>query len=178
LETHTNMGDDGYIGVAKDFDERMQRHYAITSRMDTHFARAIRLYGWKNLIKQVVFEGTEKDCYAFEESLRSKFQIGWNEAIGGHGGDRSQCINYDARAKPIGNRRPKHGVKNPFFGKKHSDEARAINSKRHAKVVITTPDGLFYGFSALARHLDVHKKTAKSMAYKRGWKIESKPEVY
>jgi hypothetical protein len=172
------MADQGYIGVATDFDSRMQQHYLKTSRGDTHFARAIRLYGWKHLQKNIVFEGSEADCYAFELKLRPKFQIGWNEAIGGYGGDKSQFIDYASRGKPVGNTKPKYGKENPFFGKKHLPETNAVNTRAHAHNLIKTPHGDFYGFNALARYLGMHKATAKKLAIKEGWQIERKPEVY
>ena len=178
LEEHTNMAEQGYIGVAVDFDARMQKHYLTTSRGDTHFARAIRSYGWRNLLKHIVFEGTDVECYAMETQLRPRFQIGWNEAIGGSGGDKSAFIDYAAREKPVGNKKPKLKNSNPFFGKKHTSETIAINTRAHAQSVIKTPYGDFYGFSALARHLNVHKATAKKIAIKEGWQIERKPEVY
>lgn len=129
-------------------------------------------------MKNIVFEGSENDCYALEVKLRPKFQIGWNEAIGGSGGDKSVFIDYAARNKPVGNTKPKDGEKNPFFGKKHSSKSLEVNTRSHAKSVINTPMGVFYGFNTLARHLGVHKATAKKMALKEGWQIECKPEVY
>ncbi len=168
----------GYIGVAVDFDLRMKDHYRETSRYDTHFARAIRLYGWKNLIKEIIFIGTDEQCFKYEKSLRPQFQIGWNEAIGGFGGDRSQFIDYEKRGKPIGNRSKKLGKDNPFFGKHHSEITKQANSIANSKQVIITPYGKFYGFSALGRYLKVHKVTAKKMAVKEGWEIADKPEVF
>ena len=178
LPEHTNVNNEGYVGVAADFELRMADHYRETSRYDTHFARAIRLYGWKNLVKEIIFLGTDTQCYEYERTLRPKFQIGWNEAIGGSGGDRSAFIDYENRAKPIGNRNKKYGKENPFFGKKHSEESRKANSRAQAKQVIITPHGNFFGFSALGRYLNVHKATAKKIALKEGWKIDNKPEVF
>lgn len=178
LKEHTDIDTQGYVGVAMNFELRMQKHYLKTSRGNTHFGRAIRLYGWKNLIKTVVFEGSDNDCYALEMQLRPKFQIGWNEAIGGSGGDKSAFIDYALREKPIGNRNSKQAELNPFFNKKHSDKSKELNSRAQARSVIKTPYGDFYGFSALARHLGVHKVTAKKQAIKEGWQIECKPEVY
>lgn len=178
LPEYTNVNNEGYVGVAADFDLRMADHYRETSRYDTHFARAIRLYGWKNLIKDIIFIGSDTQCYEYERTLRPRFQIGWNEAIGGSGGDRSAYIDYKSRAKPIGNRYPKAGKDNPFFNKKHSEEAKKANSRSHAKQVIITPHGNFFGFSALGRYLGVHKATAKKTAIREGWQIDDKSEVF
>jgi len=171
LPEHTDITSQGYIGVAVDFDERMRRHYKVTSRLDSHFAKAIRLYGWKNIIKEVVFSGSQNECYAFEHKLRPSFQIGWNEAIGGAGGDRSVFIDYGKRGKPIGNKNPKHGKLNPFFGRAHLERSIQTMKKAKAQSVIRTPDGVFYGFNDLGKHLGVHKLTAKKLAQKNGWQI-------
>lgn len=173
LNTHNDINEHGYVGVALDFDTRMQRHLQITSKSDCHLGRAIRLYGWLNFKKEIVFQGTPEECYKYENTLRPKFQIGWNEAIGGYGGDRSEYIDYAAREKPTGNKKPKHGELNPFWGKNHSIEAIQKNSHAHAKSFIKTPHGNFYGFTALGKFLGVHKATAKKTAIKQGWEIES-----
>jgi hypothetical protein len=178
VEEHFDMNSDGYIGVAIDLDSRLVRHRSITSRNDCHFGRAIRYHGWKNMLCDVVFSGADEECYALENKLRPDFQIGWNEAIGGYGGDRSEHINYAARSKPIGNRNSRHGKENPFFGKSHTVEVRQAQAIARAQSVIRTPDGIFFGFNSLARHLKVHKATAKNIAIKQGWKIESKPSLY
>jgi hypothetical protein len=175
LEKHKDINQEGYVGVALDFDTRMQRHLQVTAKLDCHLGRAIRLYGWLNITKEVVFEGTPEECYAYEHSLRPRFQIGWNEAIGGCGGDRSEYIDYVARGKPVGNKNPKYGESNPFWGKSHTVETLQKNSHAHAKSLIKTPQGNFYGFSALGKFLGVHKATAKKIAIKEGWKIESQP---
>lgn len=175
LDKHTDIKEHGYVGVALDFDTRMQRHLQITSKLDCHLGRSIRLYGWINLVKEIIFSGTPEECYAYENALRPKFQIGWNEAIGGQGGDRSEYIDYSARGKPIGNKNPKLGKLNPFWGKTHGAAAIQKNSYAHAKSIIKTPHGNFYGFTALGKFLGVHKATAKKIAVKKGWEIESQP---
>jgi hypothetical protein len=60
----------------------------------------------------------------------------------------------------------------------HTDESRQTQTIAKAQSIIRTPDGVFFGFSSLARHLKVHKATAKNMALKQGWKIENKPSLY
>jgi hypothetical protein len=178
LEDHFDMSSDGYIGVAVDFDSRLVRHRSITSRSDCHFGRAIRYHGWKNMLCDVIFSGADTECYALESNLRPDFQIGWNEAIGGCGGDRSEYIDYAARGKPVGNTKPRTGLENPFFGKSHNEETRRTQTIARSQSVIRTPDGIFFGFNSLARHLKVHKATAKNIALKQGWEIESKPALY
>jgi hypothetical protein len=172
LPKHTYIAKEGYVGVAVDVPIRMKRHSTITSQTNTHFGNVIKKHGWENLVKEIIFTGDETACYELEKVLRPNFQVGWNEAIGGKGGDRSKFIDYDSRGKPIGNKKSKHGEKNPFFGKSHLDNTNQKNRIAHAKSVITTPNGKFYGFTALAKSLNVHKLTAKKIAVREGWKIE------
>ena len=173
LESHTDILTQGYVGVAKDFNKRMKKHCTATPKLDNHFSRAIVKYGWENLIKTIVFTGSESDCYCKEKELRKDFQIGWNEAIGGCGGDRSLFIDYKSRINQGWNY-DKSGTKNPFYGKTHSKEMKVILGKAHSTSIIYTDKGVFYGFRALGRYLNVHKLTAKKIAIAKGWKIESK----
>ena len=178
LESHIDKTKEGYIGVAQIFEQRMGNHLRKTSKLDSHFGRSIRLYGWHNLIKEVIFTGTKEECFELERSYRPDFQIGWNEAIGGNGGDRSHCIDYKKRAKPIGNKLPKNGELNPFFGKMHSKESKSLMSSSKSKSIIYTPNGPVYGFNNLAKILNVHKQTAKKVAIENGWTIQSKQEMH
>ena len=172
LPHHKYIAKEGYVGVAVDVPTRMKRHSTITAQTNTHFGNVIKKYGWENLVKEIIFTGDEVSCYELEKALRPNFQIGWNEAIGGKGGDRSKFIDYSSRPKPIGNKNSKHGQKNPFFGKSHINKTIEKNRIAHAKFVITTENEKFYGFTALAKSLGVHKATAKKIAIKEGWKIE------
>lgn len=97
LKEHTDISKEGYVGVTGCFDTRMSRHYSLTSTFPSHFGKAIRKYGWDNLVKEIIFEGLTEECFKKELELRPSFQIGWNEAIGGLGGDRSFYIDYKSR---------------------------------------------------------------------------------
>ena len=174
LKEHTDISKEGYVGVAIDFKNRMYRHKKITSNIDCHLSNAIKKYGWDNLIKEIIFEGSKEDCYKKEKELRSAFHIGWNEAIGGMGGDRSAFIDYKNRIVH-GWIYDKSGERNPFFNKSHSKESLRKISKNKCSAIITTPDGIFYGFNELARFYKVHKLTAKKMLLKnKEWVCEYK----
>jgi group I intron endonuclease len=174
LKEHTDIGTNGYVGVTINFEERMYNHFKVTSKLDCHFANAINKYGWDNLIKEIVFEGSQEECYAKERELRSKFQIGWNEAVGGFGGDRSKFIDYKNRTNNGWNY-DSSGLNNPFYGKKHSIESLNKMSQTKCSTVITTPDGVFYGYRQVARFYKINKITAKKWAdTKEGWHYESK----
>lgn len=173
LESHTDILKEGYVGVTCDFESRMKRHLTRTARSDNHFGRAIIMYGWINLVKEVVFTGTKEECFQYENKLRPDYQIGWNEAIGGEYRDNSPFIDYQRRINK-GWSYDKTGSKNPFFGKKHTPESRRKNSEAQSTTIIYSEHGTFYGFNSLARFLNVHKATAKKLAIRKGWKIEDK----
>lgn len=174
LTTHLDINNEGYVGVAKDFERRMKMHRDRTSKLNTHFGNAIVKYNWDNLVKTIVFTGTKEECYCKEKELRSAYQIGWNEAIGGEGGDTSIFIDYKSR-KHIGWNYDKSGNKNPFFNKKHSDESKCKMSSSKATVIVKTPEGVFDGYNAVARFYKINKITAKKWSGKKsGWSYESK----
>lgn len=174
LKEHTDITKDGYVGVTLNFNQRMYRHKKVTSKLNYHLSKAINKYGWDSLIKEIIFEGTKEDCYKKESKLRNKYQIGWNEATGGFGGDRSQFIDYKNRNN-IGWNYDSSGSKNPFYGKAHSKESLNKMSKTKCSAIITTPDGVFYGYRQVARFYKINKITAKLWASKKeGWSYESK----
>lgn len=174
LEIHKDILKEGYVGIANDFEARLKSHIKNTSIGKSHFGRAIRLYGWLNLIKEVVYQGNREECFNKEKLLRPNSAIGWNEAIGGS--DTSHNIDYNKIAHK-GWSYNRNGNKNPFYNKKHSQETINRQNISQSKSIITMPDGeIVYGFTALGRKLKVHKITAKRTALLQGWKIENKPK--
>ena len=119
LLDHTDPISEGYIGVTSNLAYRLHRHKTKTIKLDTHLARAILKYGWDNIVMDVLYTGTNKECFDKEKVMRPNFQIGWNEAIGGLGGDRSKYIDYRKR-KNIGWNYNNLGKNNSFYGKHHS----------------------------------------------------------
>jgi group I intron endonuclease len=166
LKEHTDITTQGYVGVSFDFFKRMERHKRITSKLQYHLSNAIKKYGWDNLIKEIVFTGAKEECYKKETQLREKANIGWNEAKGGFGGDRSNFINYTTR-NHTGWSYNKKGTNNPFYSKKHSKESRNKISKTKSKTIIKTPEGVFYGFNEVARFYNINKITAKKWTIKK-----------
>lgn len=173
LKEHNDIATQGYVGVANNIKQRLNRHKTRTSKLDCHLANAIKKYGWDNLIKEIVFDGLAKDCYEKEKELRPNYQIGWNESIGGLGGDRSCFIDYKNR-KNLGWIYDKSGLKNPFYGKSHTKQSIEKMKLSKSKHKITTPDGVFIGFNSVADFYQIHKITAKKWASKlEGWSYES-----
>jgi predicted GIY-YIG superfamily endonuclease len=84
LPEQTDVTIDGYVGIAHDFKQRMFSHKscAKTGKEQTLY-KAIRKYGWENLIKEIILIADENYCLQIEKKLRSKERIGWNIAIGG-----------------------------------------------------------------------------------------------
>ena len=83
-----------YIGkTIQSLHDRWSRHVndAMTNRLDTHFARAIRKYGQENFIAEVIDtadskeELSEKEKYWIERY--QSYSNGYNETIGGDGGN-------------------------------------------------------------------------------------------
>ncbi len=174
LKEHNDITKEGYVGVSTNFEYRMLRHSNKTIKTNSHFAKAIKKYGWDSLVKEIVFKGTSDECFAKEKELRPMFQIGWNEAIGGLGGDRSKFIDYTSR-KVHGWKYDKNGSKNPFYGKTHSKEFVEYIKQKKSKYIVYTPDGKFIGFNAVAKFYNINKITAKKWADKKSdWHYESK----
>ena len=57
LSEHDDITQHGYVGVTKNFDKRLQEHlYCINNEThpNIHLARAVKKYGWDNLIKEII----------------------------------------------------------------------------------------------------------------------------
>ncbi len=174
LQNHFDISKEGYVGVTSDYKKRMEQHSSKTKKLNCHFANAIIKYGWDNLIKEIVFEGNKDECFKKEKELRPHFQIGWNDSVGGFGGDRSKFIDYENRLNKGWNY-DKTKEKNPFWQKKHSIKSLKKMSKTKCRYIVKTPDGTFYGFRDAARFYKINKITARLWCGKKeGWSYESK----
>ena len=78
---HNDIRSEGYVGISSNVNNRFKRHKFLHT--NKHLANAIKKYGWKNLIKQVMLVADESYCLMIEKLLRAKESIGWNIAIGG-----------------------------------------------------------------------------------------------
>jgi len=89
LEEHTDPLTEGYLGVSKCVEERLNGHLKdirAGKHKNPHLVRVVEKYGWENLVKDVLLNGEEAYCYEIEEQMRPKKTIGWNIAPGGHRG--------------------------------------------------------------------------------------------
>jgi predicted GIY-YIG superfamily endonuclease len=80
---HKDMITEGYVGITNNFKRRMGNHLTHSKTKDGTFQRAIRKYGWYELIKEIIFVGSKEECALEEARLRPKERIGWNVCIGG-----------------------------------------------------------------------------------------------
>ena len=89
LAEHTDIYTQGYVGVSKNIDRRINDHIReLTANTHTnpHLKYAFKKYGWDNFVVDIFWCGEEKYCYALENTLRPSKNIGWNITIGGHRG--------------------------------------------------------------------------------------------
>jgi hypothetical protein len=96
LAEHTDVFNQGYIGVAQDFKKRLRSH--------KHRFKSI----WKSIIATPLVVGSKDYCFDVEKKLRPNRQIGWNRSAGGY---RNNAMNGDS---------------NPNFGKTGQNASRFI----------------------------------------------------
>lgn len=84
LPEQTNVAVEGYVGIAINFEQRMFAHKscAKTGKEQTLY-KAIRKYGWENLVKEIILISNEDYCLEIEKKLRPAPRVGWNIAVGG-----------------------------------------------------------------------------------------------
>ena len=78
---HTDMFTQGYIGITNNTKVRWNAHRKKPSNL--HIERAVKKYGWDNLVKEVILIADKSYCLAVETKLRPANQIGWNVVSGG-----------------------------------------------------------------------------------------------
>lgn len=84
LPEHNDVAINGYVGVALNFKQRMFAHKSCANQgKEQTLYKAIRKYGWENLIKEIILIADKNYCLNIEKKLRPKERIGWNIAIGG-----------------------------------------------------------------------------------------------
>jgi predicted GIY-YIG superfamily endonuclease len=82
LKTHSDVLSEGYVGISKNFKERMRFHRK--NKKKTILTQAIHKYGWGSLVKEILYNNlTQEEALFIESSLRNKERIGWNLQQGG-----------------------------------------------------------------------------------------------
>lgn len=81
--THSDVSSEGYVGISKNFKERMRHHKR--NRKNTPLTRAISKYTWDALVKEILHvDLTLEGALVIENSLRPSERVGWNLQRGGY----------------------------------------------------------------------------------------------
>ena len=119
-----------YIGRTNDFERRIieHKHCAFTRKSSNTLYKAIRKYGWDNMIKEIICEVESNQSQKIEEELikaHNSVRKGYNDTYNGGGGsqwegkrDTDSYMQFIEKMKQISN-----GDKNGMYGKKHSNSA-------------------------------------------------------
>lgn len=81
--THGDIMTQGYVGVSGNVNQRFSSHKNMERGTNQHLRRAIKKYGWDNLVKSVLLIADKDYCLDIERKLRPADKIGWNLTIGG-----------------------------------------------------------------------------------------------
>lgn len=82
--TMTDPATQGYVGVTNNTKRRWANHFSKLRNGvhdNQHFQRAFNIDD--DLVVDVLFEGTEDECYSKEFEMRPTINIGWNINVGG-----------------------------------------------------------------------------------------------
>ena len=90
LKEHSNIFTQGYIGITCNLDKRIKEHKRAVntkSKKNYHITNAIKLYGWDNILIDVLSECDHlEEALKIENKYRPKANIGWNTMAGGGNG--------------------------------------------------------------------------------------------
>jgi group I intron endonuclease len=118
-----------YIGRTNNFDGRMAEHKcsALSKKSKNSLYKAIRKYGWDNMIKEIICEVETEKAQKLEEELikaHNSVRKGYNDTYIGGGGDiwdgrrdTKEYMEWIEKMKKINN-------SNKMHGKQHSDSAK------------------------------------------------------
>jgi group I intron endonuclease len=118
-----------YIGRTCNFNGRMaeHKHNALTKKSKNSLYKAIRKYGWDNMIKEVICEVESTKAQKLEEELikaHDSVKKGYNDTYIGAGGDiwkdRRDTNDYMEWIEKM----KKINQVNRMHGKSHSDESK------------------------------------------------------
>lgn len=149
-----------YIGQCKtkNLNERMNEHKEETSKMNIHFGRALRKYGWEDFDLTILEENInyenidEREIYWIK--YYDSFNKGYNSTIGGKGGNtyaKKTAKEIEIIGKKIskaisgsknGNKGQYVGELNSMYGKHHSIETKMAISKKLKGRKLTEEDKL------------------------------------
>jgi len=90
---------EGYVGISKDFKERMRFHKK--NKRETILTNAIKKYSWNNLQKDIIISNLNLEQALLAEAFyRPRPRIGWNLLVGGIlGVDSSWYLSEENKSK-------------------------------------------------------------------------------
>ncbi|MBQ9441872.1 MAG: GIY-YIG nuclease family protein [Selenomonadaceae bacterium] len=119
-----------YVGQTVQFEKRMKQHQ---HSKKTGVDAAIKKYGWENFSVEILEECPEEMLDEREifwiAKLNSMFPNGYNLTSGG---ERKKFVSAESIAKMSAKLKGRFaGEQNPFYGKHHTEEAKAKNGAAH-----------------------------------------------
>lgn len=162
-KNHSDVFSQGYVGISKNPKDRWNRHWKYNG--NEHLTRAIKKYGWDNLIKEIILIGKKEYCFNVESKLRPTRQIGWNIAEGGANPPKTQPrgANYVSPLKGKSRFTPWN------IGRiKSQQECKNISEGR--KIKIKYQNNIYNGFEDLALHLGIKYSTLTNRIYRNAAK--------
>lgn len=100
LPAHTSFHTQGYIGITtKSINDRMSKHRHSTLKGGFPINKAIRKYGFDNLVVDILYEGNDKFILSLERALRPSKSIGWNVVIGGGTTSKGNTHSEESKSK-------------------------------------------------------------------------------
>lgn len=153
---HTTPNGKVYIGITC---RKPRERWGVTGnryKSNKHFYSAIQKYGWNNIKHEILYDGlTAEQAENYEKWFifvhnSSDREFGYNNTLGGEHGTMSKHTNEE------NSRRGKLliGDKNPFYGRKHTEETR-----RHLSAVrLNNPDRFRLAKEAGKKSAEKHSK--------------------
>lgn len=132
---HTVPNGKVYIGITR---RKPQERWGVTGnryKNNKHFYSAIQKYGWDNIKHEILYDGlTAEQAENYEKWFISIYnssdrEFGYNNTLGGEHGKMSRHTNEENRQRG----KLLIGDKNPFYGKKHSEETKTHLSEVRLK---------------------------------------------
>lgn len=126
-----------YIGRTNNFDGRMAEHKcnALTKKSKNSLYKAIRKYGWDNMIKEIICEIDAENAQKVEEEFILAYDSvkrGYNDTYNGGGGSRWEG-RYDTKEYTEFIEKMKiinKGKNNGMYGKSHKKSTTEIMKEK------------------------------------------------
>ncbi len=98
LEKHTDIHSQGYVGITRNFSERMKNHFK--NKRKTALTDAIKSYGKENIKQTILHDGLSlQEALLIEKDLRPIQGVGWNLQSGGEIGVESSWFKIEENKK-------------------------------------------------------------------------------